>query len=372
MGVTGAARLYSTLLTDGLATLASGFVSQASSTVVGQLAVGFLTSSSSAATSTLTGGLVVDTASLVVDYSTGKVGIGTTEPRTLLTLNGASPTLTFVDTGQTEPAGYFQVRSDSNKFQFFSGRLGASANQRMEFGGNGVNTVISNSLSIQTTSGGVFTGTPLINLPTSGVGYFNNGSNFGIGTTSPTAATLSVHGGIYSNATTSTGALVTASTTIMKGNVNMTGLGTLSSGNPLCIATNGQVFDAGTDTCPAPSSLRFKENVQDLSYGLAEILKLRPVSFDYKSQVNIEGPQLGFIAEEVDEVIPEIVKKDAEGNPTGMSATKLISPLTKAVQELWGMIQKLTARVSGLEKKLTEQQKQIDALEARLEKLEQQ
>jgi hypothetical protein len=44
------------------------------------------------------------------------------------------------------------------------------------------------------------------------------------------------------------------------------------------------------------------------------ILSLRPVSFRYKSEIDPQGtPQFGLIAEEVEQVAPELVVRDAQG-----------------------------------------------------------
>ena len=52
------------------------------------------------------------------------------------------------------------------------------------------------------------------------------------------------------------------------------------------------------------SDLNKKTNIQNLNYGLKEVLKLRPVSFNWKDS---NTHDIGFIAQEVKEIIPELV-----------------------------------------------------------------
>lgn len=54
------------------------------------------------------------------------------------------------------------------------------------------------------------------------------------------------------------------------------------------------------------SSIRYKENVVDMDDYSSKILDLRPVMFDYKGE-NVDKHQPGLIAEEVNEIMPELV-----------------------------------------------------------------
>lgn len=49
---------------------------------------------------------------------------------------------------------------------------------------------------------------------------------------------------------------------------------------------------------------RVKENVEDFTDGLAAVLKLRPRRFNYIAETGIEGPQLGYVVQEAEGVLP--------------------------------------------------------------------
>ncbi|HEX5154261.1 MAG TPA: tail fiber domain-containing protein [Parafilimonas sp.] len=92
------------------------------------------------------------------------------------------------------------------------------------------------------------------------------------------------------------------------------------------------------------SDLRDKTNIRDLNYGLKEILKLRSVKFNWKESASKED-KLGLIAQELQKVMPEVVrdyeyKRDENGNRKkvqsarlGVSYDDLIPVLIKAIQE---------------------------------------
>jgi hypothetical protein len=79
------------------------------------------------------------------------------------------------------------------------------------------------------------------------------------------------------------------------------------------------------------SSSRYKENIKDTKYGLADVIKMRPVTFDYISD---KTNDVGFIAEEMVNIIPEVVGKNKEGQVEYINYDKLTSVLVKAIQEL--------------------------------------
>lgn len=95
------------------------------------------------------------------------------------------------------------------------------------------------------------------------------------------------------------------------------------------------------------SSARYKDNIEDTSYGLAEVLAMRPVAFTYKAEP--DRHDVGFIAEEMVNVIPEVVAKNTEGEPDAISYDRLTSVLCKAIQELNAKVETLQARVAELE-----------------------
>jgi trimeric autotransporter adhesin len=62
------------------------------------------------------------------------------------------------------------------------------------------------------------------------------------------------------------------------------------------------------------SSRRFKRDIKPMDTASEAILALKPVSFRYKDD-NTNTPQFGLIAEQVADVIPELVVRDKEGKP---------------------------------------------------------
>jgi hypothetical protein len=120
----------------------------------------------------------------------GNVGIGTTSPMSLLTLNGSAPILTLTDTNQASPAGVFQVIDTADSLTVYRGVLGVNAGAYLSVS-NTQATV--NNFGVKALSAGLFSGANLTYFPSSGPSYINNGANVGIGTTNP-QNTLSVNG----------------------------------------------------------------------------------------------------------------------------------------------------------------------------------
>jgi hypothetical protein len=81
------------------------------------------------------------------------------------------------------------------------------------------------------------------------------------------------------------------------------------------------------------SDRRLKENIVDLPSQLANIMALRPVEFDYIESEG-GGHQIGFIAQEVQEVYPDLVGERLDGMLTLSDLNKNDARLIKAIQEL--------------------------------------
>jgi hypothetical protein len=120
---------------------------------------------------------------------------------------------------------------------------------------------------------------------------------------------------------------------------------------------DGTLFAQNT-TVQSISDQRVKENIRDADEGLAVVTALRPVRFDFKEGFgNDRKNQLGFIAQEIQQVFPDAVDvaakeetddEDAEPYKT-VGAAALIPVLVKAIQEQQAMIDELKAKVAALE-----------------------
>jgi hypothetical protein len=116
---------------------------------------------------------------------------------------------------------------------------------------------------------------------------------------------------------------------------------------------------------------RSKQDVADLADGLGSMMRLRPVTFRWASPADgkiVEcgeensvtyGPeadklQYGFIAQEIEEVLPDIVSTDADGNKA-VNYTSLIPVLVRSVQELQGQVAAQSALIDNLNARLAMQ-----------------
>lgn len=98
------------------------------------------------------------------------------------------------------------------------------------------------------------------------------------------------------------------------------------------------------------SSLRYKNSVADATYGLAEVMQLRPVT--YKGNNDGDTVFGGFIAEEVHDIgLSQFVQYDDQNRPDALAYGNMVSLLTKAMQEQQAMIEALKARIAVLEAK---------------------
>lgn len=101
------------------------------------------------------------------------------------------------------------------------------------------------------------------------------------------------------------------------------------------------------------SDLRDKTNIRDLNYGLKEIMQLRSVRYNWKNK-KIDGDKLGVIAQEIQKVMPEVVRDyeyktdETTGVQTKVKSERLgvmyadiIPVLIKGMQEQQQMIEEL-------------------------------
>ena len=91
------------------------------------------------------------------------------------------------------------------------------------------------------------------------------------------------------------------------------------------------------------SDVSLKKDITDIKYGLNEIMKLQPRSYLMKSN---DDAQIGFIAQEVEKIIPEIVS--GEEGKKGMSYGNLGALTIKGIQEQQKQIEALQAQIKEL------------------------
>lgn len=151
------------------------------------------------------------------------------------------------------------------------------------------------------------------------------------------------------------GTSVTASNNMVFGNTSVVGwgFGVAPGAAAIRVGTggtngNGATLTVGGVWTDASDSTK-KYNIMPISYGLKDVLKLRPVSYKMKGT----GYQdFGFIAQEVKLIFPEVVY-GKEGQMT-MSYGQLTSVLTKAIQEQQTIIDEQKQRIDKLEALLKE------------------
>jgi hypothetical protein len=121
------------------------------------------------------------------------------------------------------------------------------------------------------------------------------------------------------------------------------------------------------------SDQNYKQNIRTLFGALDKVRHLRGVSYQWNRvafpamQFN-DRLQLGFIAQEVEQVLPEAVTKDSQGKYS-MSYTALVPLLTEAIKEQQQQFEQTSAQK---EQQINQLIQQNAVLEERLKALEQQ
>ena len=187
----------------------------------------------------------------------------------------------------------------------------------------------------------------------------DSSGNVGIGTATPSSfALLAVEnssnnraGWFYVSAASS---LSTPSVTFVKKDNNTTTSQVLANfyvnGS---LTAQGQINANGASAAAfgSFSDQRLKENITDLPPQLANIMALRTVEFDYIESEG-GGHQIGFIAQEVQQVYPDLVGEREDGMLTLTDLNKNDARLIKAIQEQQALITQLQADVTALKQKV--------------------
>jgi len=127
----------------------------------------------------------------------------------------------------------------------------------------------------------------------------------------------------------------------------------------VCVDVNG-VLVRQAGVCNV-SSERYKHNIQDLSLGLDDLMKLRAVSFNYNTD---DRAAIGFVAEEAAKVDDRLVFY-RDGKIEGFNYDMVTALITKAIQDQNG-------KLEGINTQLAEQGLRIDGLAGELKALAEQ
>ncbi len=144
---------------------------------------------------------------------------------------------------------------------------------------------------------------------------------------------------------------------------------------------NGTATKIGGGGFAAFSDRRLKKDVANLAGSLDQLLKLRPVTFDYKDEHYGRGRQTGFIAQEVQEVFPNWIDTSRDGHLTittrGFEALAVQSLRELRAEKdaqnaaLTARVRQLEAQNAALQAQVAELGTQHSATTTRLEAIEQ-
>ena len=119
-----------------------------------------------------------------------------------------------------------------------------------------------------------------------------------------------------------------------------TGTGSLVVSGGAGIA--GNCYVGGTmsaTTVTETSSIALKENLNPITNALDKVLELQAFTYDRKDKSSKD--EAGLIAEEVNQVLPNVVRKNADGEPESISYSRLTAYLIESIKELTAQIELL-------------------------------
>jgi hypothetical protein len=103
--------------------------------------------------------------------------------------------------------------------------------------------------------------------------------------------------------------------------------------------------------------------------GLAQVLKLNPVVYRYKEQnalgINDHDPHVGFVAQDVEKVIPEAVSKDAQGYRL-VNNDPILWTMLNAIKEQQAIIEKQQEQIRAQQAQIAQLASQVTAIQASL------
>ena len=117
-------------------------------------------------------------------------------------------------------------------------------------------------------------------------------------------------------------------------------------------ATAGRIDATNDIVAYSSSDRRFKENITPIESPLSKILKIGGYTYDWKEENKIEhgyeGNDVGVIAQEIEEVLPQLVQTRESGYKA-VKYDKLVALLIEGIKEQQTQIEELRNKIEELE-----------------------
>ena len=262
----------------------------------------------------------------MVIANNGYVGIGVTNPGAKLDVRGNA--IFNEDGGDND----FRIEGDNNANLFFVD----AGNDRV-----GIGTQSPTSRLFIQGSGNTSTTSPLIVKNSDGnlILHLKDDRRVGVYSECPNSYRFSVDGDSYLKGQV----LITDNTGICGGPFSQYEL--YVNGD---IAYTGSIYDV--------SDKRYKKNIKTINNALLKVEKIRGVTFNFRinefKKLNFpKGMQYGFIAQEIKEVVPDLVSKDDNGYYS-VNYVKMVPILTEAIKEQQKIIKNQNTKITNIENEL--------------------
>ena len=144
------------------------------------------------------------------------------------------------------------------------------------------------------------------------------------------------------------GGLTASGSALINGGLGVNGsVGIGVSAPTYTLQVNGSV--AGVGAYNNVSDARYKTNITGLTHALDKIMAMRGVEFDWRTnafpQMKFDhGTQLGFVAQEIKKVLPEVVSQDAQGYYS-IAYSKVIPVLVEAIKDQENIMEQQQAAI---------------------------
>jgi hypothetical protein len=266
---------------------------------------------------------------------------------------------------------FFDVFDEGSEKQVYYRGDGASGNNIWGIGSRATGDTGWRALTVVNQDGkmGIMTNSPSYELDVVGAGRFTNvrmsqdiiaDNDLGYGWKGTDGTRFISY--------TSAGGTVLGSTgsvkSVIQGNGGYVLIGSTSNNASQALQVTGSLYNSAlgtgtvysnsgvlTNTNPSDSTL--KDSIMPMRYGLAEVLKLKPKTFYYKSD-SAHTVKYGFIAQDVKPIMPDVVRKidpKDKNSKLGLETDGIYVTLVKAIQEQQAIIDDLKKRIIALENK---------------------